>query len=90
MNEEKRVTQGYQIIESCKLGAKELVIGYSNHAPSPYVCWYCKNHEDYYWGYYCNTLQQAQANLSERCQDELRHLHHRTLMLHERKDSHER
>lgn len=32
MEQEKRINQGYEIIESCTIGSKELVIG---HNPKP-------------------------------------------------------
>ena len=52
--EEKRINSGYEIIESHTIGSNELVIGHNDKAPNPYVCWYCKNGSDYFWGYYCN------------------------------------
>ena len=52
--EEKRINGGYEIIESCIIGSNELVIGHNAKAPNPYVCWYCKDGSDYFWGYYCN------------------------------------
>lgn len=72
MNEIKRSNIGYEIIESRTIESTELVIGHNEHAPNPYVCWYCKNRRDYYWGYYCNTLEKAQDEFKERCQSEER------------------
>ena len=46
MDETKRSNQGYEIIESCTVGRKELVIGPHPTAPNPYVCWYCKDSTD--------------------------------------------
>ena len=66
MNTEKRINQGYEIIDSCTIGNKELVIGHHPKAPNPYVCWYCKGGDNYYWGYYCNTLEAAREKLAER------------------------
>ena len=59
MNEEKRMNGGYEIIESCQIGRTELVIGHNSKAPNPYVCWYCKDGSDYFWGYYFNQLSEA-------------------------------
>ena len=56
MNEEKRINGGYEIIESCTIGSHELVIGHNPKAPNPYVCWYCKNGTDYFWGYYLSLI----------------------------------
>lgn len=70
MSEEKRCNQGYEIIESCTIEKKELVIGHHPTAPNPYVCWYCKNGTDYDWGYYTNELADARKKLSERYQSE--------------------
>ena len=49
-----RSNQGYEIIEGCTIGNTELVIGHHPKAPNPYVCWYCKGGDNYYWGCYCN------------------------------------
>ena len=72
MNEEKRMNGGYEIIESCQIGRTELVIGHNSKAPNPYVCWYCKDGSDYFWGYYCNQLSEARDKLNERYQNECR------------------
>ena len=61
MNGETRSNQGYEIIESCTIGNTELVIGHHPKAPNPYVCWYCKGGDNYYWGCYCNTLEAARG-----------------------------
>ena len=50
MEEEKRINGGYEIMESCTIGNNELVIGHNAKAPNPYVCWYCKDGSDYFWG----------------------------------------
>lgn len=70
MNEEKRINGGYEIMESCTIGSKELVIGHNPKAPNPYVCWYCKGSDNYFWGYYCNELSSAREKLKERYQTE--------------------
>ena len=72
MNEEKRMNGGYEIIESCHIGRTELVIGHNSKAPNSYVCWYCKDGSDYFWGYYCNQLSEARDKLNERYQNECR------------------
>jgi hypothetical protein len=70
MDTEKRSNQGYEIIEGCTIGQKEIVIGYHPKAPNPYVCWYCKDRSNYYQGCYCNTIEAARKKLIERYQDE--------------------
>lgn len=70
MNEEKRINQGYEIVECCTIGSTELVIGHHPTAPNSYVCWYCKNGTDYFWGSYCNSLEAAREKLNERYQSE--------------------
>ena len=72
MDEEKRINGGYEIMESCTIGNNELVIGHNAKAPNPYVCWYCKDGSDYFWGYYCNQLLEAREKLNERYQREYR------------------
>lgn len=64
MKNEKRSNQGYEIIESCTIGSTELVIGYNPKAPNPYVCWYCKGGDNYYWGCYCNELSATMPKRS--------------------------
>lgn len=90
MKEEKRMNQGYEIMESCTIGNKELVIGHNEHAPNPYVCWYCKNRRYFYWGHYCNTLKQAQEKFKERCQEERNDQCDTKQPPPKKKDSHER
>ena len=70
MTTEKRINQGYEIIESCTIGSKEIVIGYHGAAPNPYVCWYCKDGDYYYQGYYSNTLAAAREKLIDHYQSE--------------------
>ena len=72
MKNEKRSNQGYEIIESCTIGSTELVIGHNPKAPNPYVCWYCKGGDNYFWGHYCNELSAAREKLNERYQNESR------------------
>jgi hypothetical protein len=69
-NAEIRSNQGYEIIESCTIGSKEIAIGYHRTAPNPYVCWYCKGGDNYYQGWYCNTLTAAREKLIERYKSE--------------------
>lgn len=70
MYTETRSNQGYEIIESCSIGSKEIVIGHHPKAPNPYVCWYCKGGDSYYQGWYCNTLTAAREKLIGRYQSE--------------------
>ena len=58
MKNEKRSNQGYEIIESCTIGSTELVIGYNPKAPNPYVCWYCKGGDNYYWAATATSCRQ--------------------------------
>lgn len=36
---EKRMCQSYEIIDSCRVGNTEVVLGYSPTEVSPYVTW---------------------------------------------------
>ena len=89
MSEEKRSNQGYEIIENCTIGSKELVIGHHPTSPNPYVCWYCKNGTDYYWGYYTNELSDARNKLNERYQAEC-HMPYNHAEKQKSRDDHER
>lgn len=67
---ETRENAGYTIIQSVRLDAShELVIGRHPSAPAPYVCWYCRNGDDYDTGGYCRTYRQALLVLAERIRD---------------------
>lgn len=70
MNVNKRSNQGYEIIEGCTIGSKKIVIGHHSKAPNPYVCWFCKGGDNYYQGWYCNTIEAAREKLIERYQSE--------------------
>jgi len=74
MNEEKRSNEGYEIIESRTIGNTEFVVGHNPKAPDPYVCWVCRNGNDYYWGRYRGSLEAARFELRNRCEDEVRYL----------------
>ena len=70
MDTEKDLTSGYEIIEGCTIGRKEIVIGYHPKAPTLTYAWYCKDRSNYYRGCYCNTIEAARKKLIERYQDE--------------------
>ncbi len=62
-----RINAGYRIIEShMKPNGDELVIGYHEKAPQPYVCWWCSGGNNYYWGYYCSSYEEAKTNMMGR------------------------
>ena len=64
---EKRVNCNYEIVASVPLDrTHEIVIGRNPAAPSPYVCWYCRNGADYNTGIYCDTYRSAMEAMSER------------------------
>ena len=63
----KRTNAGYDIIDSCKVGDSEVVIGYNPNAPCPYVCWRCDGgNNNYYRGRYCGSRQRAQEIMLSR------------------------
>lgn len=64
MKEEKRFNNGYRIIESHLAGEMEIVIGHNPHAPSPYVCWYCRNSTEYLMGYYGDDFTSVRSKPS--------------------------
>ncbi len=68
METTKRSNIGYDIIEAyrCNDTECEVVIGYNPSAAMPYVCWFCLNGNDYYWGCYYATLHEALHKLDER------------------------
>lgn len=65
--EPPRACAGYIIIQAIRLDpSHEIVIGHNPRAAAPYVCWYCRNGNDYDTGGYCQTYRQALLALSER------------------------
>ena len=65
----KRVNANYEIIAAIPIDhTHEIVIGHNPSAPAPYVCWNCRNTDDYSDGGYCSTYRQALYVMSERIQ----------------------
>lgn len=62
----KRTHAGYDIIDSCKVGDSEVVIGYNPNEPCPYACWRCDGGNHYYLGQYCANRQRAQEIMFSR------------------------
>ena len=71
---EKRVNQGYEIIQSMEVGTAEFVLGVSQHNPNQFVTWKCSDKTDYYWGHYTDTLLKATKDLCERTLEENHYL----------------
>lgn len=65
-----RACAGYIIIQALRLDSShEIVIGHNPSAAAPYVCWDCRNGDDYNTGGYCQTYRQALLVLSDRLHD---------------------
>ena len=67
MNE--RENAGFRIIVSVPQasGDTEIVIGYKQTSlGDQYVCWFCSNGTNYYWGNYCHTYTDALVLLTKR------------------------
>ena len=56
---EKRVNQGYEIVQSIEVGTSEFVLGVSQYHPEQFVTWKCSGKTDYYWGHYTDSLLKA-------------------------------
>jgi len=67
-----RENAGYTITDSVHVGDYEIVIGERKGAPAPYVCWYCKDGSNYFWGNYCGTRSAALKSLCKRIDDEIK------------------
>lgn len=74
---EKRINQGYEIIQSIDVGSAEFVLGVNVKAPGQYVTWKCSNKDNYYWGHYMNSRLAAIRNLCERALEEVTFLEER-------------
>lgn len=71
---EKRINEGYEIIQSIQVGSKEFVLGVHSKAPDQFVTWECTNKDDYDWGHYTNTLLKATKDLCKRAMKEIKYL----------------
>ena len=63
---EIRKNAGYTITDSVHVGNAEFVIGEFPGAPAPYVTWECKDGDNYFWGHYLPSRQNAERDLLER------------------------
>ena len=71
---EKRVNQGYEIVQSIEVGTSEFVLGVSQYHPEQFVTWKCSGKTDYYWGHYTDSLLKATKDLCERALEEIAYL----------------
>ena len=63
--EEKRVCQGYTVIDSLRVGEVEIVLAYNPKDVSPYVTWKAYAHsgfQDFNFGNYFSNKQAARAD----------------------------
>lgn len=71
---EKRINQGYEIIQSIQVGSAEFVLGEHPKAASRYVTWECKDKNNYFNGNYMGNLLAATKDLCERAMAEIEYL----------------
>ncbi len=76
---EKRINQGYEIIQSIQVGSAEFVLGEHPKAPSRYVTWECKDKDNYFNGNYMSNLLAATKDLCERAMAEIEYLEEREI-----------
>lgn len=76
---EKRINQGYEIIQSIQVGRAEFVLGEHPKAPSRYVTWECKDKDNYFAGNYMNNLLAATKDLCERAMTQIEYLEEREI-----------
>lgn len=74
---EKRINQGYEIIQSIEIGSAEFVLGVNVKAPNQYVTWKCSDKDNYYWGHYMDSRLAATRDLCERVLEEVQFLEDR-------------
>ena len=63
---------GYTIIATVPVYTEEIVIGsrLTKTGDMEYVCWfYNRSHDDYYWGIYVNTYEEALSALFKRVRE---------------------
>lgn len=69
----ERKNAGYTITDAVKVNDYEIVIGEKPGAPSPYVCWYCRNGDDYFWGAYVGSHNDALEVMIDRIRNEFKY-----------------
>ena len=69
-----RANEGYEITDVVKVGDFEIVIGEHPTAPDKFVCWYCRNENDYFWGAYSSNKADVLKKLCERVSYEAKKL----------------
>lgn len=70
--EEKRVCQGYTVIDSLRVGEVEIVLAYNPKDVSPYVTWKAYAHsgfQDFNFGNYFSNKQAARADMIARARE---------------------
>ena len=68
-----RTNAGYEIVAAVTVTkGTEIVIGHKTTSlGEQYVCWFCSNYIDYYWGKYCHSYEEALGFLTDRLEDYL-------------------
>lgn len=75
--EEKRVCQGYAVIDCLRVGEVEIVLAHNPKAVSPYVTWKAYAHsgfQDFNFGNYFSNKQAARADMIARAREAARDL----------------
>ena len=68
-----RTNAGFEIVAAVPVVKNlEVVIGFRETSlGDSYVCWYCQNGEDYYWGNYSHKYKDALRNMISRLKEYL-------------------
>lgn len=66
-----RMNIGYIITDSIHIGETEFVIGTHHNFPNRFVTWACKNGDNYFWGHYLNSREEAERDLVNRATEQL-------------------
>ncbi len=69
---EIRENAGYTITDSVHIGSAEFVIGeQQTQYGAMYVTWQCRDGDNYFWGHYLNSRQEAERDLIDRAHSQL-------------------
>ena len=69
---EIRENAGYTITDSVHIGSAEFVIGEKKtQYGTMYVTWQCRDGDNYFWGHYLNSRQEAERDLIDRAHNQL-------------------
>ena len=69
---DERRNAGYRITDSIRIGETEYVIGTHEKDPNRFVTWACTDGNNYFWGHYLTSREDAERDLIKRAGEQRR------------------